>query len=82
MMTVDAPNGIKYGFRLLGYFIGISVLTSIIFIIGFIFLNVGSGIIGLALFPIGVSTFLAGVAGILYKIIADGIEEGMNAASK
>lgn len=82
MTNVDTIDGIVYGFRIIGYSIGVFAVAGIISAIGFALLDGGgaAGIIGGLIALVGVLAFFAGVIGVLYKLIADGVEKGMNAA--
>jgi type IV secretory pathway VirB6-like protein len=80
MTNVNPIDGIKYGFQLMGYVVAVFVVGFIIMGVGGLFANTGSAIIGGLVVLVGFLTFFAGFAGVQYKIIADGVEKGMNAA--
>lgn len=92
MVAVNTVDGIKYGFQLMGYLLGVGIVA--MFVIG-----IGSGMVGSAqgglygetnfgqlvlgaiITLVGVLTLYAGMMGLLYKVIADGVERGNRAAS-
>jgi hypothetical protein len=83
MAAVNIVDGIKYGFVLLGYFITVFLVGAVVFGIGVAvsaggtdgsnaaFVLVG-GLLSLA----GGLVVLAGLFGVLYKTIADGVQRG------
>lgn len=82
--TVNTVEGIKYGFGLLVYLLGVGLAGGIIAIIGAIIAQ-GGGIVatligGLILLA-GVLVIYAGGLGIAYKVVADGVKVGVEAAS-
>jgi len=79
MATVNPIDGIKYGFRLIGYGIAVLLLGSIVFFVGGIVAQ-NSPIIGGIIAIIGSLIFIAGLLGLQYKVIADGVEAGVEDA--
>ena len=87
MVNVHPAEGIRYGIELIVYLISI-------FIVGFLLITIGgvlsavsvdsggvlTGIFGVLFVFGGSVVVLAGSAGMLYKIIADGVEKGVLAA--
>ena len=85
-MAVSASEGIWYGFRLLGYFIGVFIIGSIIVFMGVAMMESaglrGEGrlFLGGLISLVGFATYFAGMLGIGYKVIADAVEKGMIAS--
>lgn len=80
MANVSPVDGIKYGFNLLVYFVAIFAAGGVIAGVGFLLTDVSAILGGVMVLAGGVILF-AGQAGVLYKVIADGVEEGMNSVS-
>jgi hypothetical protein len=76
MANVNPVDGIVYGFRLLGYLIVVFIAGGLLALIG---QEIGD-ILGLLIAFMGSLTIFAGFAGIQYKIIADGVEQGIRAS--
>lgn len=83
MVTVSVLDGIKYGFRLIGYVLGVGLAAGVIMIIGVAIADAGGSTAAfgglVALF--GFLAFYAGMMGIMYKVIADGVTMGVNASN-
>jgi hypothetical protein len=78
MANVDPVQGVKYGFQLMGY------VSAVIFG-GVLIIYIGvesEGELGLLIALLGALTINAGLVGILYKVIADGVEKGNLAAER
>lgn len=85
MEYVPALDGVKYGFTLVAYLFVVIVLGAAIATVGFLLIrhglesglgqNADYGLVfaGLALGIGGGLTLLAGVMGMLYKVIVDGV---------
>ena len=80
MVAVNAVDGIKYGFRLIGYLIAVGLIGGGIMFVGFLLVGDENFIIGGILSLIGYLVFFAGQFGIIYKIIADGVSTGVSDA--
>jgi hypothetical protein len=89
MTAVNVVDGVKYGFVLLGYFIPVFVLGGVIFGIGLaisadgtegnsVGFVVGGGLLAL----VGGLVINAGPFGVLYEIVADGVQRGIETASE
>jgi len=76
MANVNALNGIEYGFRLIGYLLGVLIVGVIIGLIG----QAIGDVIGVLVSALGGLVVLAGVLGIQFKLVADGVERGVRAA--
>lgn len=83
MTAVGIRSGVKYGFLLMGYFIGVFIIGGLLSGAGIlvassdsIALTIGGGLLAL----IGVVIIYAGSMGVLYKVIADGVETGVAGA--
>ena len=81
MSNVSAIDGVKYGFRLMGYLIAVYIGAAIIIAIGFAIAEDGSAGLGGIIILLGGLTLFAGLLGMGYKVIADGVEKGVNAAN-
>jgi len=83
MTAVGIRAGIKYGFLLLGYFVGVFIVGGIVLGIG-VAIASGDGtavtVVGGVLAIVGGVIVYAGLFGVLYKIIADGVETGIVSA--
>jgi hypothetical protein len=89
--AVNVFDGIKYGFRLMGYILGVLVVGGIIMFVGVGIMsqadggmysepNTGSLLLGGLLLLFGGATIYAGFMGTAYKVIADGVQKGNIAA--
>lgn len=87
--NVGVREGISYGLGLIVYIVGLLLITSVLSGVGIAFLlaanGVNSGIItaliglfGFIIFLTSLVVFLSGIAGLQYKIIADGVSRGTN----
>jgi|APHM01.1.fsa_nt_gi hypothetical protein len=79
MANVSPIDGIKYGFNLLAYFIAVLGAGAVVSLIGWALRDTSSILGGLVLL-VGLLILFAGQAGVLYKVIADGVETGMLSA--
>lgn len=80
MATVNPIDGIKYGFRLLGYGLAVFLIAAIFMGIGTFIADGSSEVIGGILILLGGLVFYAGFLGIGYKVIADGVKAGVEDA--
>ena len=80
MVAVNTIDGIKYGFRLLGYLIAVFLIGGFIAGIGAAMVE-DSPFIGGIIAIFGVVIVYAGFLGTMYKVIADGVEAGNRAAN-
>jgi len=90
--VVGVSEGISYGLGLMIYFILLTVVTGIISVFGFVFV-IGSGavdnivvsgllaLIGFIAYMGAFAVFFAGFAGLLYKIITDGVARALMSLS-
>ena len=81
MVNVDPAEGIVYGFRLIGYALGVFIIGFILFGVGGVLLESDSPILGGIILLFGFLTIFAGFLGVNYKIVADAVEKGMNASN-
>ena len=86
---MNVVDGVKYGFVLLGYFIAVFVLGGAILGIGLAVSaggtegnSVGFVVVGGLLALVGGLVINAGLFGVLYKIVADGVQRGIETASE
>jgi hypothetical protein len=79
MATVSTIDGIKYGFRLLGYGLAVFLIAGLVMGIGAV-MSDSSEIIGGIIVLIGALVFYAGFLGTVYKVIADGVSIGVQDA--
>ncbi|PSP73311.1 hypothetical protein BRC86_09585 [Halobacteriales archaeon QS_3_64_16] len=89
MAAVNVVDGVKYGFVLLGYFIAVFVVGGVLFGIGLAVSaggtegnSIGFVLVGGLLALIGGLVINAGLFGVLYKIVADGVKRGIETASE
>ena len=87
MTAVNVVDGVKYGFVLLGYFIAVFIAGGVLFGIGLAVSaggtegnSVGFVLVGGLLALIGGLVINAGLFGVLYKIVADGVQRGIETA--
>lgn len=83
MPAVNALDGIKYGFRLLGYFALVAIAAFVIVLVGMLGgmgSDGGMSLFGALFALIGVLVFYAGSLGVMYKVIADGVKVGIESA--
>jgi len=83
MVVVNSADGIKYGFRLMGYLFGVAIIS---LILGLVLGGVVGGVVGAGseggLVIGGIFALMgmqAGSLGLGYKVIADGVYTGVNA---
>lgn len=81
MARVSAIDGISYGFRLFGYGSAVTFISLLIVVLGVFFAREGEPLPGVALILFGLTTLYAGVMGFLYKVIADGVDKGMESST-
>ena len=79
MANVSPIDGITYGFNLLAYFIAVLGAGMVVSLIGWA-LRDTSSILGGLILLVGLLILFARQAGVLYKVIADGVETGMLSA--
>lgn len=83
MSKVSIMEGLKFGFSLLVYIIGIIIISGIPGAAGFYLLymeNVTGGYmlwVAYALSFISAIIFFSGMMGMMYKVVADGVHEGV-----
>jgi protein-S-isoprenylcysteine O-methyltransferase Ste14 len=80
MVAVNIRDGIRYGASLLGYFVVLFITGGIVSSLGFALLsldNIVATLIGFLLFLAGLVVLYAGSLGVGYKVIADGVEQGV-----
>lgn len=90
MTSVGIREGIKYGFLLFGYFLGIFLGGGVLAAIGVLLSGLSTGadvdsggiipMIGVFFIFVGGLVFCAGFFGISYKIVADGVERGIESS--
>lgn len=82
--TVTITEGIEYGFALLLYVLGVGLAGGIVVLVGF-FIGQGGGMvatfIGGLIALVGMLVIYAGLFGIGYKVIADGVSVGVESAN-
>lgn len=82
MSKVSIMEGIKFGFSLLLYILGIIIISGIPTAAGY-YLIVIQGFtgpnlwVGYILVFVGAVIFFSGMMGIVYKVVADGVHEGV-----
>lgn len=84
MATVNVVEGVRYGLDLIVYIFVIGLAAGFGLLIGFAFVsfdNIIFTLIGSLLSLASFLAFYAGMMGILYKVIADGVTVGIEAAN-
>jgi hypothetical protein len=81
MVAVNTIDGIKYGFRLLGYLIAVFLIGGLIAGFGAAMAE-DSPAVGGIIAIIGAVIIYAGFLGTMYKVIADGVQAGNVAAQR
>ncbi|MFD1645012.1 hypothetical protein [Haloarchaeobius litoreus] len=96
MTAVSTADGIKYGFKLMGYQLLVTVVGGGIALVGFFLTSAfgiaavdngstGGGLLAVLIGGVfvlaGVAVWLAGMAGTTYKVVADAVEAGTESAS-
>ena len=93
MSAVNARDGIKYGFLLIGYVLGVAVIGSIVMTVGMMIFQSGTGglyessspgimLVGGIVALVGAVAMYAGFFGASYKIVADGVKRGIESADQ
>lgn len=93
MSAVNARDGIKYGFLLIGYVLGVAIIGAIVMAIGMGIFESGSGglyessspgvmLVGGGVALVGAVAMYAGLFGASYKIVADGVKRGIESADR
>jgi hypothetical protein len=80
MVAVNTVDGIKYGFRILGYLLAVFLAGGLLVLIGAAFGNDNILLTGI-FWIVGITVIYAGALGLLYKVIGDGVEVGNRAAN-
>lgn len=80
MARVSAIDGISYGFRLFGYGSAVTVISLLVVAAGALMLSEDQPLVGVLLILGGFTTLYAGIMGSLYKVIADGVDKGMESS--
>lgn len=86
--TIGIRDGVSYGFGLMIYTLGLTVISTVLGVLSFTLVSAAGGadnivvtvILGLIAFTISTisfGVFVAGCAGLLYKIIADAVDAGV-----
>lgn len=85
MAEVSPVEGIKYGFRIMGYLLVVFVVGTVVLFVGVGLMaaamssgvgqepSPGMAFVGFVLVVLGGLTFYAGIIGSLYKVIVDGV---------
>lgn len=85
MATVNVVEGVRYGLDLIVYIFVIGLAAGLGLMLGFAFVSIDNilfTLIGSLLALASFLAFYAGMMGILYKVIADGVTVGMEAANE
>lgn len=92
MTSVSVTEGIVYGYKIMGYFIGVIIVGQLISFVGFTLIERGTDVgigadpnwflvfVGIIFLIFGILTVFAGSFGALYKLIADGVAKGREMA--
>lgn len=83
--TVSISEGVRYGFNLIIYILVIGIATGLGVLVGGALVSVDNVVVtlvGAFLALASVLGFYAGMMGILYKVIADGVAVGVTAANE
>ena len=80
MVAVNTIDGIKYGFRIMGYLLAVFLAGGLLILIGSEFGNDSVILMGI-FWIVGLALIYAGGLGLLYKVIGDGVEVGNQAVN-
>lgn len=91
MVAVNTFDAIKYGFRLMGYLLGVNVIAGVLGVVGFVIVGAGTGgiyqdpnlpamVFGGLLAVVAYLVWIAGHLGVGYKVIADAVGAGTASA--
>lgn len=80
MVAVNTIDGIKYGFRILGYLLAVFLAGGLLVLVGAAFGDDNVILTGIFMI-VGLAIIYAGSLGLLYKVIGDGVEIGNRAAN-
>jgi hypothetical protein len=75
MARVSAAEGIRYGFGLLGYLLGVFIFGLVLTVGGFVLVR-NSPTVGIIVVLLGGVSLYAGIFGTTYKVIADAVDKG------
>lgn len=85
-MAVGVLDGIKYGFKLIGYILAVLIIALIFGIPGGLVVegseSISGALGGIILIIIAALIFMAGMLGLQYKIYADAVETGIREEKK
>lgn len=81
MVNVDAMDGIRYGIGLIKYILLVAAGGVLISAVGMSMADGGDQAAGLLVAVLGTLVVWAGMLGLLYKVIADGVERGVSVAN-
>jgi len=77
METVSTSEGIAYGFHLLGYLVGLGVVAWLTAVGTFAVVSNSNFFLGFLIAVIGGLIIIAGLFGLSYKVISDGVQNGV-----
>ncbi|MEF8774324.1 MAG: hypothetical protein V5A37_06365, partial [Halobacteriales archaeon] len=92
MVAVNTFDAIKYGFRLMGYLLGVNIIAGVLGVVGFVIVGAGTGgiyqdpnlpamVFGGLLALVAYLVWIAGHLGVGYKVIADAVGAGTASSS-
>ncbi len=76
MTVVNPVDGVSYGFRIMGYLLGVFLAGGVVIGISQLAFS-SSSIPGMVFGGAGALIIQAGFLGVMYKLIADGVATGM-----
>jgi hypothetical protein len=81
MTEIDAIDSMAYGFRLLGYLVGVLVVGFAVAVLGAELFGSVNPLLGDLVTVVGIAVILAGLLGMQHKVIVDSVARGMDGSS-
>jgi hypothetical protein len=78
MTEIDAIDSMAYGFRLLGYLVGVLVVGFAVAVLGAELFGSVNPLLGDLVTVVGIAVILAGLLGMQHKVIVDSVARGMD----
>jgi hypothetical protein len=81
MTEIDAIDSMAYGFRLLGYLVGVLVVGFAVAVLGAELFGSVNPLLGDLVMVVGIAVILAGLLGMQHKVIVDSVARGMDGST-